>query len=114
MMELKKLYRDATMLARCEIPQNDFLLFADMGARTLLSKYPKKLLLPKGQYSSPKSITDTLAISGEFYNAMIYFIAGSYLSNEKYLEESGEAASYAYIKLWRESARGKRIKGDKW
>ena len=113
-MELKKLYRDAAVLAKCEIPLNDFLLFCDMAARTFLAKYPKKLLLPKGQYSSPKSLADSLMISGEFYTAVLYFVAGSYLPDEKYLEEGENAASSAYIKLWRENARGKRMRGDKW
>lgn len=113
-MELKRLYRDCTVLAGREIGQNDFLLYCDIAARTFLAKYPKKLLLPKGQYSSPKSLADSLMISGEFYTAVLYFVVGSFLSCEKHLKASEEAANSAYIKLWRESARGKRMKGDKW
>ncbi|MBR5538431.1 MAG: hypothetical protein IKU61_00880 [Clostridia bacterium] len=113
-MDLKKLYRDVTVLCREEIPLNDFLLYCDMAVRTFLAKYPKKYLLPKGQYSSPTSLSDSLMISGEFYNAVLYFVAGNCTLNEKQLELSEDAASNAYIKMWRENARGKHIRGDKW
>ena len=113
-MELKKLYRDTLVLCQSEIPLNDFLLFCDMAARTFLSKYPKRLLLPKGQYSTPRSLDASLMISTEFYTAVLYFAMGSFLHDEKYLKMSESAANDAYIRLWRENARGKRRKGDEW
>ena len=113
-MELKKLYRDTVVLCKKEIPLPDFLLWCDVGARAFLSRYPKRFLLPKGEYVTPVSLSDPLMISSEFYTAIIYFISGNYLANEGYIKNSENAASQAYLKLWREAARGKRMKGDKW
>ncbi len=113
-MELKKLYRDLMLLCEREVSLADFLLYADIGARGILARYPKRLVLPKGEYSSPANISDPLMISGEFYTAVLYFAAGSILSDEKLLKKSEEEAKCAYLKLWREAARGKRMRGDKW
>lgn len=113
-MELKKLYRDTVILCKKEVPQHDFLLWCDMAARSFLSRYPKKLLLPHGEYISPAEMTDTLMLDEEFYTAVIYFAAGNLVSSESYLKQSETLANAAYLKLWRRSAKGKRMRGDKW
>ncbi len=113
-MELKKLYRDAVILCKKELPLNDFLLWCDIAARAFLGRYPKKLLLPKGEYITPRSISDRLMIDTEFYNAVLYFVAGGFCADAGYRSQAEEAANAAYLKLWRESARGKRMKGDVW
>lgn len=113
-MELKKLYNDTVVLCKCEMPLHDFLLYCDIAARSLLAKYPKKLIMPDGEYISPEGISDALALDSEFYTAMLYFVAGSFCGSENYLRESERAAEAAYLRLWRLSARGKRMKGDRW
>ncbi len=113
-MELKKLYVDLSVLLGREIPIYAFLLYADMCARTLLCRYPKKLLLPVGEYTSPESLLDALPIDEAFYSALLYAIAGSAGGEENYTKKSDAAAEEAYRTLWRVHARGKRRKGDAW
>lgn len=43
-MDLKKLYGDCAVLCQKEPPLYAFFVHLDMGVRTLLSRYPKKLL----------------------------------------------------------------------
>lgn len=113
-MDLKKLYGDLTVLLGREIPLYSFLLYCDMGARTLLCRYPKKLLLPVGEYSPPESLSDALPIAEEFYTAVLYYVGGSARREESMLKKSEAAAEEAYRTLWRTAARGKRRKGDVW
>ncbi len=113
-MELKKLYRDAVVLCKRELSLNDFLLWCDIAARTFLSRYPKKLILPQGEYSTPRNLSDSLMIDGAFYSAVLYFVAGAICENDNYRSLGDTAAGEAYLKLWRDSARGKRMKGDEW
>lgn len=113
-MELKQLYKDATVLCKTEMPLPDFLLYCDMGARRYLNRYPKKLLLPHGEHIAPESISDSLALHEIFYNAMLYFIAGSFLASDACLARAENEADYAYRVLWRRAAYGKRRKGDAW
>lgn len=113
-MELKKLYGDLTVLLGTEIPLYSFLLYCDMGARGLLCRYPKKLLLPVGEYYTPESISDALPLAEEFYTSLLYFIGGSARGDESLLKKSEAMAEEAYRTLWRAHARGKRRKGDAW
>lgn len=113
-MELKKLYGDLTVLIGTEVPTYSFLLYCDMGVRTLLGRYPKKLLLPVGEYCPPETLSDVLPIAEEFYTALLWFIGGSVRGEENMLKKSETAAEEAYRTLWRAAARGKRRKGDVW
>lgn len=113
-MELKQLYKDLTVLCKTEMPLPDFLLHCDMSARRYLCRYPKKLLLPHGEYIAPETIGDSLALEESFYTAMLYCIAGSYLASEVYLARADAEAEDAYKTLWRRAAHGKRRKGDAW
>lgn len=113
-MELKQLYKDAVVLCKAELPLPDFLLHADVGARRLCNRYPRKLVLGKSTYVSPLSIEDAYAVGDAFYAAILYRIAGEYLGNAAYLALADAEAEEAYKSLWRASARGKRRKGDDW
>ncbi|MBQ5389933.1 MAG: hypothetical protein IIU58_03405 [Clostridia bacterium] len=113
-MELKKMYSDLSVLIGKEIPIYAFLLYADMCAGTLLCRYPKKLLMPVGEYSAPVDISDAIPLSDLFYTALLYGIAGSACGNDSFLAKSDAAAEQAYRTLWRAHARGKRRKGDVW
>ncbi len=113
-MELKKLYSDLTVLLGTEVPLYSFLLYCDMGVRTLLCRYPKKLLLPVGEYCPPESISEALPIDERFYTALFWFVGGSVRGDADMLQKSEAAAEDAYRTLWRNAARGKRRKGDVW
>ena len=113
-MDLKKLYGDLTVLLGREVPLYSFLLYCDMGARMLLCRYPKKLLLGAGEYTAPESLSDALPIAEEFYTAVLYFLGGSVSGEESMLKKSEAAAEEAYRTRWRAHARGKRRKGDVW
>ena len=113
-MDLKKLYGDLTMLLGREIPVYTFLLQADLCARTLLCRYPKKLLLAVGEYVAPETISDTIALHEAFFPALLYGIAGGVSGEADFIKAGEAAAEDAYRTLWRAHARGKRRKGDVW
>jgi len=106
-MELKQLYKDAVVLCKTEIPLPDFLLQADVGARSILNRYPKKLVLGQGEYVTPLCLDDPFPLAEAFYTAILYRIAGD-------LQTAEAEAEAAYKTLWRHAARGKRRKGDTW
>ncbi len=113
-MDLKKLYGDVTVLIGRELPIYEFLSFCDTGVRTFLCRYPKKLIVGKGEYTSPDTLNASFALDGMFYTALLYFIVGSANKDAKMLEKSSAEAESAFISLWRNAARGKRMACDRW
>ena len=65
-MDLKKLYGELTVLCGSEIPIYTFLTYLDMGVRDFLCRYPKKLIMPHGEYVTPESLSDGLALDDSF------------------------------------------------
>lgn len=112
-MDTKKLYGDVCVLCG-EVPVYAFLTYCDMCARSLLQRYGEKLCLGAGEYMTPASLSDALALDDAFYNAVLLFAAGKATGDEKLLEKSRAEAEIAYKNLWRKSARGKRVLGVKW
>ncbi len=113
-MDLKKLYGDVTVLLKREVPIYEFLASCDLGVRTLLCRYQKKLIVGKGEYIAPEDLNSSVALDGAFYPFLLYFIIGTLCSDEKMLEKSRDEAQNAYKMLWRAAARGKHIKNDRW
>lgn len=113
-MELKKLYGDLTVLLGREIPTYTFLLYVDLCAQNLLCRYPKKLILPVGEYVPPRTLAEALPLADAFYTALLYAIAGSVVEKDAWITKSDTAAEEAYRSLWRADAKGKRRKGDAW
>lgn len=112
-MDIKKLYSDACILA-FEIPLFTFLLYCDMFARMLISSYGIKYTVGEGEYISPESISDSFSIDSAFYGAARLYVAGKALGDEQMVKESKAEAQKAYLSIWRERNKNKRIKGVKW
>ena len=113
-MELKQLYKDMVLLCKTEVTLPTFLLQADLAARRLCNRYPRKLVLGDGVYVPPLSVEDAYAVGEAFYAAVLYSVAGGCLGNADYQAIADAEAEEAYKALWRASARGKRRKGDVW
>ena len=113
-MDLKKLYTDILALLGTELAIFKFLAFCDMGAREIIARYPKKITVGVGEYLSPESLDSSFALNEEFYLAMLYYVLGCSKGEESLLTKSKESAEDAYLTLWREKAKGKRIAKDRW
>ncbi len=113
-MDLKKLYRDVSVLLGKEIPIYTFLTYFDMGARALLCRYGKKLLIGKGEYTTPETLDSSAVLDVAFYTSLIYYVAGMACGDEAMIKKSDSEANGAYILLWRQSAKNKTRKCDRW
>ncbi len=113
-MDLKKLYGDVCVQLKRELPIYEFLSYADTGVRALLCRYPKKLLLGRGEYTSPEDLSASVALDGAFYTSLLYFILGSANGDGATLEKSFAEAESAYKTLWKSTACGKRMACDRW
>ncbi len=113
-MELEQLFFDTKLLCKGELSLADFLLYYDMGVNRFLTRYPKKLLLPHGEYVRPERLEGNFVLPDCFYFAILYFIGGIFLGNEVMFADADKHAEEAYLSLWKEAARGKRLKGDRW
>ena len=113
-MDLKKLYGDCAVLCQKEPPLYAFFVHLDMGVRTLLSRYPKKLLFSDGEYAPPAALSDELGLREEFYLPLLCFIASNSGGDAALEKEFSESAEATYLGLWRAHARGRRRKGDVW
>lgn len=113
-MELKQLYKDTVVLCKTEVTLPTFLLQADLAARRLCNRYPKRLVLGQGEYITPLAASDAYAVDDAFYTAVLYRIAGSVLGSAEFSALADAAEEDAYKALWRAAARGKRRKGDVW
>ena len=113
-MELTQLYKDTVLLCKTEVTLPAFLLQADLAARRLCNRYPKKLVLGQGEYIPPLAVGDAYAVDDAFYTAVLYRIAGDVLGDAAMTRLADAAEEDAYKSLWRASARGKRRKGDVW
>ena len=70
--------------------------------------------MPEGEYVRPTSLSDGAALPDCFFYAILYFISGYATGDDGLFDASDERAEDAFRKLWREHARGKRLRGDKW
>ena len=113
-MDLKKLYKDTLVLLGKEIPIYTFLTYFDMGARALLCRYPKKLLIGKGEYTTPETLDSSAVLDVIFHTSLIYYIAGMVTGDAELIKKSEYEASGAYITLWRQTAKNKTVKCDRW
>ena len=113
-MELEQLYLDANLFCKGELSQADFLLYYDMAVSRYLTRYPKKLLMPHGAYVRPQTLEGGAALPDGFYYAILCFIGGIVLGNQAMYEDADRIADEAYTALWKASAHGKRMQGDKW
>lgn len=113
-MDVKKLYADLAVLTRREVPLYDFFLYCDMGARTLLAKYPKEVVLPAGEYIKPSSLGDDFAVTTEFELPMLYFLAAKASGDDALWQAGLDCAEEIYKSLWKEKAKGKQRKGERW
>ena len=113
-MDLKKLYGDVTVRLGGELPIYRFLSYMDTGVRALLCRYPKKIIIGRGEYTSPEDLSASVALNGAFYTFLLYFILGSANGDRAMLEKSYAEADSAYKTLWKGAARGKRIACDRW
>lgn len=113
-MDLKKLYGDVCVQLKRELPIYEFLSYADLGIRALLCRYPKKLLLCRGEYTSPEDLNSSIALDAAFYTSLLYFVIGSANGDGTTLEKSNSEAENAYKTLWKSAARGKRVACDRW
>ena len=112
-MCLNKLYADLTVLCGTEFPLPRVLLAADAACRTLLAKYPQKLIAT-GEYAQPMTLADALPLADCLYPALLD-MAAARLTGDAALAARGEAeAENAYLTLWCAAARGKRKRGDNW
>ena len=113
-MDLRKLYKDVTVLIGRELPIYTFITYCDMAVRIFLCRYSQKLLLVSGEYVAPKNLDSSMPLKEEFYAALQYYILGMANKDDKALKESENLANSAYLSLWRKSACGKRIKNERW
>ena len=113
-MDLKKLYADICIRLKREIPIYEFLSYTDTGIRAFLCRFSKKLLLGRGEYTSPENLNSSVALDEVFYTALLYFILGSINADEKMLKKSESEAESAYKTLWKRVAVGKRRACDRW
>ncbi len=112
-MDLKKLYSDVCILAN-EMPIYLFLAHCDSFARSVIAKYGTRYAVGEGEYCTPDTLNSSFAICDAFYNAALFYISGKANGDMQSLEKSESEAENAYLSLWREGARGKRIKGAAW
>lgn len=117
-MTLEELYRDVAIFNKSEPPIPDFLLYYDMAVRAILTRYPKKLLIPEGEYVTPESLEEGFALPDSFFFAVFYFVCASTRIDSRIcdllFEAADDRAEKAFRSIWREHARGKRLQGDRW
>lgn len=113
-MELEQLFFDTKLLCGGELSLAEFLLYYDMCMRRYLTLYPKKLLLPHGEYVRPERLEGSCDLPDSFYFAILYYISGIFLENAAMFADADKHAEKAYLALWKEAARGKRLAGDRW
>ena len=113
-MELEQLYMDANLLCNGELSLQEFLLYYDMVVSRILTRDPKRMILPEGEYVRPETLEGSCVLPDNFYFAILYFIGGTVLGNECMFRDSDARADEAFRAIWREVARGKRLAGDRW
>ena len=112
-MCLNKLYADLTVLFGTEFPLPHVLLAADAACRTILAKYPQKLVAT-GEYVPPATLADALPLADCLYPALLDTVAARLTGDAALAARGAAEADSAYLTLWRASARGKRKRGDNW
>ena len=110
-MDIKKLYADLCA-AIGEIPLYTFLLYADMFARMLISKYGIGYAIGVGEYVSPGSLEDSFAVCDEYYHAAFLYIKAAVRGEDT--AKSEFAADKAYLTLWRKESKNKRLIREVW
>ena len=110
-MDIKKLYADVCISVG-EIPLYTFLLYCDSFARMLISKYGSKYAIGAGEYFAPTSLEESFAVADEFYLAALLYIKAEVSGGD--LTKSSLAADRAYLTLWRQNAKNKRILKEAW
>lgn len=113
-MELEQLYYYITLVCKQEPSLPDFFFYYDMAVRRFLARYPKKLLLAHGEYKKPTSLSEGFALHERFDMPIIYFVGGSLAGYEQMVDDADRLADEIYLSLWKDAARGKRLKGDRW
>lgn len=113
-MDLKKLYKDITVLCGRELPVYTFLTLCDMCAGALLCRYPKNIVVGKGEYITPENLESSFSVDSAFYTAVVCHIIGSINNDGEKLKQSETEAEKAYLSLWKRAAHGKRKKCDRW
>lgn len=113
-MNLKKLYAALLGSVDRELELYRFLFAVDMTVGALLSAAPKSYVLCGGEYRAPETADDALDIAAPFRIPFIAYLCAYLQKDDAKMKEALALADRAYLQLWRERAKGKRLKGEKW
>lgn len=113
-MNLKKLYAAVVGEVDEDLTLYRFLFAVDMAMGALLCTVPQAVLLCGGEYRAPETAEEQLCLSAPFRIPFITYLCGYLQKDEAQMQRAKELADRAYLSLWRERAKGKRLKGEKW
>lgn len=109
-MYIKDIYETVTMTEPC--PQPKFLSYLDTTIRSLIAKYGIRRVINDEAYIKPRDINGDIAVKEEFAGAVASNILYLITKNPDHKTNYVAEAEYAYLTIWREAMRGKKIVGS--
>ena len=111
-MTLLEIFEKVNLVIPLE--QRRFLNYFDDTVNELRSTYDKFVIEAGGEYTPPKTLSDSVSVLPLYHNAIvdnILFLSGQ---GEAYKGEFIRKAKLAYTQYWRDNAKGKRVKRMRW
>ena len=96
------------------IEQRIFFNFLEDSVNELWSLYGDFVFIEDKKYTPPKSLTDEIVVLPLYHNAIVDNILFLADKGEQYKSEFIRKSKDAYLKYWRDNAKGRRIRRMRW
>ena len=111
-MTLLEIFEKVNLVVPLE--QRRFFNYFNDTVNELNTLYDGFVLETKGEYTPPKTLSDSVQVLPLYHNAIvdnILFLSGK---DEMYKSEFMRKSDRAYKKYWNDNAKGKRVKRMRW
>ena len=111
-MSILEIYEKVTLVTPIE--QRRFFSYLDDSVAEIESTFGRFIFEPGATYSPPTSLEDDFAVLPLYHGAIVDNILFLSTQSEMFKSESMRKAKEAYLKYWRDGAKGKKVKKARW